>query len=150
MRTLLLFFSLFLFAGCNTDDDSNTEFQPIELMFTTIGPGSLGGDGSEGIAQSNLLINNTTDWEILMAQMDTTNNVTAGFTETDIDFTTYSIIAIFLETKSTGWFLEITTIVENENNIPISTNEIESDVAIITQPFHIVKIPKTDKPIELE
>ena len=145
MRTIILMLSLIFVVSCNNDDDNDPEFQPTEINFSGVGRGSLLGNGDEGIEQSNLLINNDSDWQYLMTQMNITNNVTAGFTETDIDFETYSIVAVFLEIKPVGWYLEITNIIENEDNIALTVEEVESVAAIITQPFHIVKIPKTEK-----
>tara|TARA_R110002096_G_scaffold334999_1_gene528636 strand:+ start:639 stop:1073 length:435 start_codon:yes stop_codon:yes gene_type:complete len=142
--------SLIFVVSCNNDDDNDPEFQPTEINFSGVGRGSLLGNGDEGIEQSNLLINNDSDWQYLMTQMNITNNVTAGFTETDIDFETYSIVAVFLEIKPVGWYLEITNIIENEDNIALTVEEVESVAAIITQPFHIVKIPKTEKEIVLQ
>tara|TARA_R110002124_G_scaffold113456_1_gene267848 strand:- start:40295 stop:40729 length:435 start_codon:yes stop_codon:yes gene_type:complete len=142
--------SLIFVVSCNNDDDNDPEFQPTEINFSGVGRGSLLGNGDEGIEQYNLLINNDSDWQYLMTQMNITNNVTAGFTETDIDFETYSIVAVFLEIKPVGWYLEITNIIENEDNIALTVEEVESVAAIITQPFHIVKIPKTEKEIVLQ
>jgi len=150
MRTIILMLSLIFVVSCNNDDDNDPEFQPTEINFSGVGRGSLLGNGDEGIEQSNLLINNDSDWQYLMTQMNITNNVTAGFTETDIDFETYSIVAVFLEIKPVGWYLEITNIIENEDNIALTVEEVESVAAIITQPFHIVKIPKTEKEIVLQ
>jgi hypothetical protein len=78
------------------------------------------------------------------------NNIIDNFSEIDIDFTNYLIIAIFLEVKSSDWSLEIAKITENESNLVVTTNENESLASVITQPFSIVKIRKTEKTIEFE
>ncbi|WP_339752008.1 hypothetical protein [uncultured Winogradskyella sp.] len=152
MRTLLLLLMLIFVVSCNNDDDNNPEFQPTEIAFTEVGRGSLLGNGDEGISESILLINTDTDWQNLMTQMNINGNTTAGFSETDIDFETYSIIAVFLDVKLTSWYLEITNIIENETNITVTIDEYQPIIFLnsITQPFHIVKIPKTDKPIVLD
>tara|TARA_R110002124_G_scaffold103270_2_gene252057 strand:- start:5241 stop:5675 length:435 start_codon:yes stop_codon:yes gene_type:complete len=143
---------LIFVVSCNNDDDNNPEFQPTEIAFTEVGRGSLLGNGDEGISESILLINTDTDWQNLMTQMNINGNTTAGFSETDIDFETYSIIAVFLDVKLTSWYLEITNIIENETNITVTIDEYQPIIFLnsITQPFHIVKIPKTDKPIVLD
>jgi hypothetical protein len=79
--------------------------------------------------------------------MNSVNNVSNTFSETSIDFDDYSIIAVFLEVKSNGWGVTINNITENENNISVSTQEDESITPVQSQPFHIVKIPKTNKDI---
>jgi hypothetical protein len=149
MKILILTFSLFFMLSCN-NDDNNSNFQSTVIAFTEIGKGNLDGNGSENVSQSNLLINNQTDWQNLIDQMNSVNNISNNFTETTIDFDSYSIVAIFLEIKPTGWEVSITNITENETNISVSIQETEMDNTVITQPFHIVKIPKTNKEIVIE
>ena len=97
-----------------------------------------------------MVINNTTDWQNLIIQMNSFNNVSGNFSETDIDFDNYLIIAVFLEVKPNGWEVQINNITENENSLVVSTNENEFDSSVITQPFSIVKIRRTEKTIEFE
>ena len=149
MKTIILILSLILAISCNSDDD-NSQFQSTEITFTEIGKGNLDGNGSENVSQSTLLINNQTDWQNLIDQMNSVNNISNSFTETTIDFDSYSIVAIFLDIKPTGWEVSITNITENETNISVSIQETEMDNTVITQPFHIVKIPKTNKEIMIE
>lgn len=149
MKTIILILSFFLATSCSSDDDSTT-IQSTPITFTEIGKGALFGNGSEGIAQSNIVIDNTTDWQNLMTQMNSFNNVTNEFSETNIDFSNYTVIGIFLEVKPSGWEVEISNIEENNTNLMVSKTETEADNSVITQPFHIVKIPITNKPIEFE
>ena len=149
MKTIILILSLFISLGCN-NSDPQTPFQSTEITFTEIGKGALFGNGVENISQTSFLINNQTEWQNLMNQMDSVNNISDTFPETNIDFETYSIVAVFLEIKSNGWEVVINTIIENEDNITISTQETEFVSTVITQPFHIVKIPKTTKEIVTE
>ena len=142
--TLILLMTLLLTAGGCTKEDHK---DPQTIRFTEIGKGYLSGNGDEGIEKSNLVIKTKTEWETLMQKMNTSGNVTDNFTETDIDFNTYMVIAVFLEVKSSGWQVEITKITENRTNLVIDTNEIESINTVITQPFDIVKIVKTEKQI---
>lgn len=148
MKTIIIIFSLFLATSCSRDDNATTQSTPI--CFTEIGKGALFGNGSEDIVQSNMVIDNTIDWQNLINQMNSVNNVTNEFSETNIDFNAYIIIAIFLEIKQHGWEVEISSIVENTNSILVSKIETEAINTVITQPFHIVKIPITNKPIEFE
>lgn len=148
MKAIILILSVFLVTSCSDDDNSTTHSTPI--TFTEIGKGALFGNGTEGIAQSNMVIDNTADWQNLMNQMNSVNNVTNEFSETNIDFNTYTVIAIFLEVKQHGWEVEISNIEENTTNIMVSKTETEAINSVITQPFHIVKISTTSKPIEFE
>ena len=83
-----------------------------------------------------------------MSQMNSVNNVTDSFFVTDINFDTYLVIAVFLEVKSSGWEVLINSITENENSLVVRTNENQFDSSVITQPFSIVKIHKTEKQIQ--
>lgn len=148
MKTIILILSVFLATSCNSDDNATTQTTPIN--FTEIGKGALFGNGLEGIVQSNMIINNTTDWQNLMNQMNSVNNVTDEFSETNIDFNTYIVIVIFLDVKGNGWVVEISNIEENTSNVMVSKTETEGDNLVITQPFHIVKIPITSKEIVFE
>ena len=134
--------------SCNKNDDN--QVFPQNKEFNVIYSGVLSGNGSEGIIQSNMVINNTTDWQNLIIQMNSFNNVSGNFSETDIDFDNYLIIAVFLEVKPNGWEVQINNITENENSLVVSTNENEFDSSVITQPFSIVKIRRTEKTIEFE
>ncbi len=146
MKTLIIIlFSSFLALSCTHKDENNTKSRSIS--FTEIGKGALYGSGSEGITQSNLVITNDTDWQNLMNQMNSVNNVSDNFTETNIDFTTYEVIAIFLDVKANGWEVSITNITEDNSNIYVDKIEKEYVNSVITQPFHIVKIPKSNKPV---
>jgi hypothetical protein len=150
MKNIILILSIVFATSCSSDDDNNSSMEPTPIIFSEIGRGGLFGNGSEGIIQSNLVITNTTDWQNLMTQMNSVNNVTNQFSETNIDFNSYTLIAIFLEVKPQGWEVEISNIIENTSNIVVSKTETVADVSIIIQPFHIVKIPLTTKPIEFE
>ena len=146
--TLFLTLGILVFTSCDNDD--NSEFESTEMNFTEIGKGALYGSGQEGISQSNVIISNTNDWQNLISQMNSVNNVSDNFTETDINFNEFSVFAIFLEVKSSGWEIETETVTENQNSISISTLETEYATAVITQPFSIIKIPKTNKSIIVE
>ena len=149
MKNMFLILSILLtIYSCNKNDDN--QVFPQNKEFDVIYNGALSGNGSEGITQSNMVINNTNDWENLMSQMNSVNNLSDNFSETDIDFNDYIIIAVFLEVKSNGWEIEITNITENENSLVVSTNETELISSVITQPFSIVKIRRTEKTIEFE
>ena len=139
----LLFFAIIL-VSCKKN---NNEDKSSNINFELIGKGSLSGSGDEGISQSNLVIKTSADWNNLMSQMNTVNNVTDDFTETNIDFNNYMLIAVFLEIKNHGWEVDISDIVENTNNIIVSKTEKQSDATVMSQPFVIVKIPKSNKPV---
>ncbi len=149
MKKMILILSILLtIYSCSVND--NNQNLPQNKGFDVIYNGVLSGDGSEGITQSKMVINNTIDWQNLITQMNSFNNVSGNFSETDINFDNYLIIAVFLEVKPNGWEVEITDITENENSSVVSTKETEFISSVITQPFSIVKIRRTEKTIEFE
>jgi len=125
MKKTLLILSLFLFIYSCINECDESEFQSTNIDFVEIGIGSLSGSGQEDIDQSNLVITNQTDWQELIAVIDAIVNVSGNFSETDIDFDNFMLIAVFLELKGNGYDVEITNVIENENNITITTQETE-------------------------
>ncbi len=146
MKKIISILVLLTSLNCVKD----TPFEPKPLHFIEIGKGKLYGAGGENISQSNHVITNTTDWQSLMNQMDSNNNiVTDSFEETNIDFTIYFVIAVFDAIHGNGgWSIDILSIVEMEDLIGIEVTNLETGngLSYVTQPYHIVKIPKSSKP----
>lgn len=137
------------FISCNSDDNERNN----NINFSLIGQGQLYGNGAENIEKSNLIIQNASSWNDLIDKINTVNNVSDDFTETDIDFSQYLIIVVFDEIYNNGGHsIDIVSIVENKNNVTVKIDDLMTGDAssVITQPFHIVKIPKTDKQIHFE
>lgn len=148
MKNILLILTIALISCSSNDDNGNKN-----VNFSLIGQSELHGNGAENIEKSNLIIENTTSWNDLIDKMNTVNNVSDNFTETDVDFSQYIVIAVFDEIYSNGGHsIDIVSIVENEINLTVKIDNLMTgdDTQIITQPFHIVKIPKTDKQIIFE
>lgn len=151
MKILFLILGIITFTSCNSEDDT-TAFEPIEIEFTEIGKGSLYRYNEEvSIDQTNMVISSSIDWQNFLNQIDSYNsNVVNTFTETNIDFDSFTIIIVILDVKPVNWSVDITTIIENEDNIVVSQEDTEGGYFVIQQPYHIVKIPITDKPIVFE
>jgi predicted RNA-binding protein associated with RNAse of E/G family len=149
MKTKLsiLIFSVLvgLLTSCNKNDiDLNS------VEFKIIGQGNLFGNGDENINKQNKVISDTKSWNELIDKMNSVNNVSESFTETNIDFQNFSIIAVFDEIKANGGYsIDVIKIVENENNIIVTLDYLlkGDDTTIMTQPYNIVKIPKDNKEI---
>jgi hypothetical protein len=110
----------------------------------------LYGAGSEGIAKQNLAIQTQEEWNNLITAMNSVNNVSNNFTETDIDFSKYQVLAIFDEVKgSGGWSIDITGVTEYQDEIIVTVENLQKGgtATVMTQPYYIVKIPKSDKKI---
>lgn len=118
---------------------------PVNVQL--IGKGNLSGDY---VAQQNTVITNTTQWNNLLADLDSTNNVSGSFTETNIDFNQYMVIAVFDEVYNNGGHsIDIISVIETSQNIEVDVEKLlpGNATSVVTQPYHIVKIPKILKPV---
>ncbi len=149
-KNVLIILLLTLFISCTSDND-NTGMTNLES--TLIAKENLHGNGAEGISEQNLIISDQTTWNDLITQMNSVNNVSDNFTETDIDFSEYTIIAVFDEIKRNGGHSLELNIMSNSENIIVNVTDLAPEgnpTTVITQPFHIVKIQNSDLPIIFE
>lgn len=149
-KAILIYLLLIFVCSCNNnDDDSNI----INIDSTLIAKGNLYGNGTEGITEQNMVINNETTWDNLITQMDLVNDESDDFSEIDIDFAEYKVIAVFDEIKENGGYSLELNINSNSENIIVSITDLVPEgnaTTVITQPYYIVKIPTTDLPIIFE
>ena len=121
--------------------------------YTPIAKGNLYGSGTEGLEKQNLVITNTADWKALMTQMDAVNKVSDQFSETKIDFSEFTIIALIDELKTSGGHHIELNIAANSDALVVQIKYHAPDgnaTMVMTQPFYIVKIAKQDVPIVFE
>jgi hypothetical protein len=146
MKTLILSLVLFLSLSCSNNNEENS-FTPQTITPTLIGKGSL--MGSENIQPQNIVYYDITSWNVILNSIDQFR--LAQFTETtNVDFNNFQLIAVFDNVyPSPKYDVSISNITENENNIIVTVTKTlnPSIVAIVDQKFHIVKIPKSTKPV---
>ena len=144
--TLIVLFAL----NCkSTENQSKIANNDLVL----IAKGNLYGSGSEGIEKQSKVIKTKSDWNNLMAKMNAENNVSNTFSETDIDFSKYLIIAVFDAIKSSGGHsLELNLKTNSDKIIVEIIRNAPKGMAttVVTQPYYIAKMPKSDKPIQFE
>ena len=151
ITVVLLIFTVSFFA-CNEKENCEP--------FILIAQRSLG--GSEGIPQQNIVVKTQKEWESFKTLMDTgyyqgysSVKETDSFSETEIDFDMYQIIAAISDRlPDPCWGMKIACIAEHIDKIVV-TIQISSlrgrNVVCFDmqhQPYHIVKIPATAKNIE--
>lgn len=153
----LIILSLVFVVSCKCNKTStetrNNNAKIPQIEPSVIAKGNLYGSGSEGITKQNLVIENQGDWDDLMAQMNKVNNVSDSFTETKIDFLKSSIIAIFADVKGSGGHKIELDISNTSKNTLVKVNHIApkgNATSVMTQPYYIAKILKTDLPIVFE
>lgn len=144
-----IFITLVLLFALNCKSTQNKERMGEEDI-ALIGKGNLYGSGEEGIKAQNSIITDESDWQDLMAKMNSLNKVSDGFSESKIDFSKYTIIAAFDEVKTTGGHSLELNITPNSENIKVNVISKSPDgmaTDVMTQPYYIVKITKSDLPI---
>ncbi|NRD18902.1 hypothetical protein HNV08_02485 [Winogradskyella eckloniae] len=151
IKTLILL-SLIVTYGCKCNKTS-TEMVNKKVETTLIAQGNLYGSGSEGIDKQNLVITNENDWTQLLNQMDSVNKVSSGFSESKIDFSKYAVITIFESVKGSGGHkINIAVSTTSETKIVKVMLTAPSGVAssVMTQPYYLAKIAKSNLPIVFE
>lgn len=142
---LLLASILFINYSCDNKDE-NIESK-TQINFQLIGKGELIG---HDLPQQNLVITNSAQWTALLNTLDSSNNVSGGFTETNIDFNQYMVIAAIDQTYLNGGHsIDIVSVDETALNIEVNVENLSPGnlTTVVTQPYHIVKIPKIAKPV---
>jgi hypothetical protein len=141
MKTFIVSLVLLSIVSCTSNDD---DFEPQTITPILIGEGTNSGTA----VKSNLVITNQADWTQLMNLLTPSN--TNNFTQKNIDFTKFDLlVSIDGVRPSTGYSISISKVVENRSNVTatITSTFGGSGYTIFSQPFYIVKIPKSNKPI---
>ena len=146
---ILLCSIFFMTISCSGNHDNDEQLEnKNQINFQLIGKGNLTGNYT---AQQNIVITNTTQWNNFLIQIDGQNNhPSAGFTETNIDFNQFMVIIVIDAVYPNGGHsVDIMTVDENPQNIEIDVEKLlQGNVTtVVTQPYHIVKIPKILKPV---
>lgn len=145
---LLLCSIFFMTISCRSNNDENMESRN-QINFQLIGKGNL--MGSSYAPPQNTAITNSTQWNNFLNQIDSSNNhPSSSFTETNIDFNQFMVILVVDSVYPNGGHsVDIMTVDENAQNIEVDVEKLlQGNVTtVITQPYHIVKIPKILKPV---
>ena len=146
MKNLIALSVLFLLLGCNNDDNDSSSTTTTLITFTLIGKSSI---SNPNPLLQNIVITNQTQWNSLLTSMNAVNNVSDSFTEQNIDFNNFDVVAVFRNTLlNSSSTVDITGIEENQNNRLVTVQNLTDGISgDFAQPFHIVKIPKSTKPV---
>ena len=154
MKKIILSILIVLIAiGCSKTEQSNDTFPlPININTTLLLKYNLYGNGQENILEQKIVIDNQADLNILQAKMNLAN-MTQIPANISINFQNEIVLAVFDKVQGTGGHtIDIIDVTENPQNIVITvvkTNLNGYATTVITQPFHLVKIPKpaNNKPL---
>lgn len=140
MKIILTIFFSFLMSSCPANQETDT--------MTSIYQGSLKGDGSEGFAKQNIVINSTAEWQYFLTKIAVDNQF-----KDVIDFSKQTVLIAIDSKRNTGGFsIAISKKIEKEGKLQVTiTSEgpkpTDMVTMALTQPIHIVKINKTNKEI---
>jgi hypothetical protein len=121
-----------------------------ELGFTTISVGTQSGITS----QANLVIQDSQAWVDLWYQHMLF--MVEPMPAPEIDFSSNIVVAVFMgEVNTGGYALHIYEVMETESTIVVKMERTEPGPTcivpqVLTQPYHIVQIAKTEKPITFD
>ncbi len=160
MKKIILVLVSFIYFGCSNNAIDPVVASPAVIAYPIVINPFLIGKGEKigaglGITQQNTVITNQATWTAFLNSLVDTNcpgcnNVISTFSTTTIDFTNYNVIVCIDVVRGTTGGNEITIvgINENQNTINVSlTHVIGGFFLLDSQPYHIVRIPKSTKPI---
>ena len=155
MKRFLLYSLLLIFVSCSSDDNGNGEevFEPQIIEPIEISKGYMTGSGMFLVEEQLTVIYTESQWEELIESMIYYNNVNDEFAKTPINFDDFQVFVVMEEVKySGGWSIDITEIIEELDEIHVKVENLLTGNAtsMVMRPFHIVKIPKSDKPVVFE
>lgn len=137
--------SLLVMFSCHESEENAVASIPINMQL--IGKGVI---SSHSMPQQNIAITNTTQWNSFLTSLDNPYNVSGSFTEINIDFNQYMLIVAFDQVYNNGGHsIDIMTVDESSQSINVDVEKLlqGNTTSVITQPYHIVKIPKIAKPV---
>lgn len=147
MKQIFFIFSILLaFASCNSDDSDD---KSSNVTYSEILKGDIY-NGKDSNSKANLVIKDEKSWNDVLSKMNLILPANVIFPDTNVDFTKYQVIAVFDQMRNYGGYsIDITKITETRNRIIVKVEQLKPGgiAAVITQPYHIIKMPKSDKKI---
>jgi hypothetical protein len=156
-HTLYFGFALMTLIGlqsCKTTEEVIVE-QPADTLSNVYplsikegASGYLTGYGAEGIEEGGVVINSLEEWNALTTKM---NSVNKAIKEQSIDFDRVTVLAYFDQIRSSGGYtIQIVTATKTGKKIQAKIKKASPEgdaIDIMTQPFHIVIIQKSDEKV---
>lgn len=142
-RLLLPIFLVILFGSCAKKE---VVYVPKVIEPKLIGKSHI---FSPVYPKTNLVIETDSVWQSLLATFDSSHyyNLSDSFTTTNIDFSTKIVIAT-IDYNLIPSSIDITSIIEDVDTIFVNVEVLQQGfLGAFYNPFHIVSIPKSNKPI---
>jgi len=158
----ITFIALFVisFTACESDDTTPvTNTEPSTIVFEEIFKFDFAGEDDMA---GTYVVNDAAAWQNLKANLNAPyiNNPETGedtnmLDTATIDFTAFTLLAVVDEMHTSGGFdINVTDVVEADGIVTVTVETTSQGpgeaTAVMTQPYHIVKIPKTTLPVVFE
>jgi hypothetical protein len=148
MKKIIYFCFAILLFSCNSAQ------KPIEMNLNVISKGNLYGNGQEGINEQHTVIKTEKEWLDLKQKMNATGNLTQELNSISVNFKEKILIAIFDKKRTTGGHsVEIVQTDQIPGEIKIGFKKTSPEgmaTSVMTQPYYLATITKTDKKIMFE
>lgn len=140
--------------SCKTTEEiidqqpADTVSNVYEFSLTEVASGYMTGYGAEGIEEGGLAINSLEEWNALTTKMNSANR---AIKEQSIDFDRVTVLAYFDQIRGSGGYtVEIASATKTGKKIQAQIKKASPKgdaIEIMTQPFHIVYIQKSDEKV---
>ncbi len=160
MKKNILVLVSFIYFGCSNNAIDPVVATPAVIAYPIVITPFLIGKGENvgvvlGLPQQNTVITTQSAWTsflngLIWAPCPGCDNIISTFSTTTIDFANYNVIVCIdvVRYNANGNEITIVGINENQNSINVSlTHVIGGLIPSLSQPYHIVRIPKSTKPI---
>ena len=148
MKNLVYCCLVMLMFSCNSAQNSEN------MNPTLIAEGNLYGNGNDGLVENNMVLKNQTEWKEVAAQL---NKLNANIKEDQIktvDFKKQMVIVLIDQQRTKGGYaIKISGVKNKEESVVINLRKSQTEgmaTMVMTQPYYVGTIPKTDKEIEFE
>ena len=125
--------------------------QSQDIPTKEIGAGMLYGNGAEGITEGGVVIYSSAEFEALVNKMNSTNE---GYKMPSVDFEQSTVLAYFDKIRGSGGHaVQFEKVIKNNGSctaIVKTTAPLGNAIDIMTQPYVIVTISKTEGSIEFK
>lgn len=123
-------------------------FTESNISMNKTATGYLTGNGEEKINEGGMVINSQSDWDALVGKM---NSVNDAIDVQSIDFNRLTVLAYFDQIRGSGGYsVDIPELMTEGNKLVATVRKTAptgDQIEIMTQPFVIVTILKTDKSV---
>lgn len=144
---------LFGLGACNSDDNQG-EFQNTPLVIENILNSYMSSRLDVGEGREHRVIHNAEEWQELLNHISYleygNSHTTSKLEAVQLNFNNEIALTVIDEVKSSGGHsIDVVKVEEQEKEIVITIDRLhKGNITLVeTQPFHIVKIPKKNKPI---